>query len=69
MVSFDAWAANLDRNSLLIAAALGLGIAVLATLAFSFPPGSPPLSAIAAFAVALGLAVGTIAYVGASALS
>ena len=57
------------RNPLATAATFGLGIAVLATVAFSFPPGGPPLSAILAFTVSLGLAVGAVTYVGLSAFS
>ncbi|WP_424018222.1 hypothetical protein ACOZ4N_01845 [Halorientalis pallida] len=57
------------RNPILTATAFGLGSALLATAAFSFPPGGPPIRAILSFAVALGLAVGIITYVGVSALS
>ncbi|SDF54643.1 hypothetical protein [Halorientalis regularis] len=57
------------RHPITTATAFGLGSALLATAAFSFPPGGPPLRAIAAFAVALGLAVGIVTYVGVSALS
>jgi len=59
----------MERRPVLVAAAFGIGTAALATVAFSFPPGGPPLSAIVAFAISLGLAVGVIAYVGVAALT
>jgi hypothetical protein len=65
----DAWTGRLTRNPLATAIAFGLGIAVLATAAFSFPPGGPPLSAILAFTISLGLALGVVTYVGLSAFS
>lgn len=69
MSSLDAWTASLQRTPLLTALGFGLGSALLATIAFSFPPGAPPLSAIVPFAVSLGLAIGVITYVGVAALS
>jgi len=69
MVSLDAVTARLERNPLVTAVAFGLGSAALATAAFSFPPGGPPLTAIVAFAISLGLAVGAVTYVGVAAIS
>jgi hypothetical protein len=57
------------RNPTVTAVAFGLGSALLSILAFSAPADGPPFGAVVPFAVALGLAVGVIAYVGVSALS
>ncbi|RXK51550.1 hypothetical protein [Halorientalis pallida] len=69
MTRLDAVRSRLVRNPTLAASAFAVVTALFALLALSSPASGPSVAEFVPFVLALGIAVGVIAFVGLSALS